>query len=116
MGDRRNVVVVFDDENSVALYSHWGGSDLPETLASALSRGTGRWTDPTYLTRIIFSEMIEGDVKGETGYGIEPIRTGSSHYCEASPGYDLLVDAREGTVEVDGKTFTFDAFVKAHSA
>lgn len=116
MGDRRNVVVVFDDENSVALYSHWGGSDLPETLASALSRGSGRHTDPTYLTRIIFSEMVQGDVLGETGYGIEPIRTGSTMYCEASPGYDLVVNVADQTVEVEGKVYTFDGFVSAHSA
>jgi hypothetical protein len=67
----------------VYLYSHWGGSELPNVLAAALERGKGRWDDAPYLTRIIFNEMTKGNEDGETGYGI------SSYYCDGN--HDLLV-------------------------
>lgn len=91
MGDRGNIEVK-DEQGSVFLYSHWGGSELPATLASALDRGIGRWTDQPYLARIIFCEMVRGDVEGETGYGIS--------YAECDPEHPtLVVDCTERTVD-----------------
>lgn len=74
MGDRGNIVVRQEagkNTEDVWLYAHWSGSDLPIVLQKALAREQ-RWTDPTYLTRIIFCEMVsESDnIKGEAGYGI----------------------------------------------
>lgn len=112
MGDRRNIVVEFDDNVSVALYTHWTGSSLPGALADALRRGESRWDDPTYLTRIIFSEMIQDDIMNTTGYGIEPIKTGSDNYCEASPGYDLYVDTRNEQVGLDETWYSFPKFIE----
>lgn len=115
MGDRRNVVVEFDEENSVALYTHWTGSQLQETVAEGLSLGASRWSDPTYLTRILFCQMVQGQEAETTGFGIEPIRTGSTAYCEATPGYDLIVNAKAQTVyDGDGNTFTFSEFVEGY--
>lgn len=111
MGDRRNIIVEFSDELSVALYTHWAGSDAPQTLANALSRGQGRWNDPTYLTRIIFSEMIKDEVLEETGYGIEPFKTGTTNYCEASPGYDIVVNVERQQVGWDETWYSFEHFV-----
>jgi hypothetical protein len=112
MGDRRNVVVKHDQERAVALYTHWGGSDLPATLANALKRGESRWDDSTYLTRIIFSEMIQREVLSETGYGIEPLSSpDSSDYCEASPGYDLFVDVPARNVYVGENVYSFEGYV-----
>lgn len=68
MGDRGNVRVV-DGDFSVYLYSHWGGSDLPFDVQKALAK-EWRWTDPAYLTRIIFEVLIEGQEHTETGFGI----------------------------------------------
>ena len=99
MGDRRNVVVEFNSKNSVALYTHWSGTELPQIVANALARGRARWTDPTYLTRIIFSEMIQHEILDETGYGIEPVTTGETNYCESSPGYDLVINCTDQTVQ-----------------
>lgn len=65
MGDRANVHVA-----GVYLYTHWGGSELPETVRRALIRGEERWQDEPYLARIIFCEMVGENVKGTTGYGI----------------------------------------------
>ena len=113
MGDRRNVLIdQQDDRPLVALYTHWTGSVLPQTVAAALDRGRGRWTDPAYLTRIIFSEMIKGDVRGETGYGIEAVERGKYNYCEADPGYDIEVNVPEQQVGWDETWYSFDYFVE----
>jgi len=70
MGDRGQVKITAQGNPDLYLYTHWGAESLPETVAHALGRGRGRWDDDEYLNRIIFSEMIQGDVLGETGYGI----------------------------------------------
>lgn len=120
MGDRRNVVVKFDQEKAVALYTHWSGSELPQTLARGLDAGKGRWDDPTYLTRILFCNMIaapdspdlHADVFGELGYGIEPLTSPeSSDYCESSPGYDLFVDVPARSVFLGEDVYSFEGFV-----
>lgn len=70
MGDRAQVVITDNDEleGAVWLYSHWGGTNLPRVVQSALKRQE-RWNDSEYLARIVFQEMI-GDDKSATGYGI----------------------------------------------
>jgi len=70
MGDRANVYVHEGPQPGVYLYTHWGGTELPDTLRTALARGMGRWGDTPYLTRIIFSDMVRDDIDGSTGYGI----------------------------------------------
>jgi hypothetical protein len=111
MGDRRNVVLPNEYGESVALYTHWGGSELPATVADALARGKNRWTDETYLTRIIFSEMIKDEVLGETGYGIEAFKTGGTEYCEAQPGYDIEVNVGNQQVTIGENVYSFEHFV-----
>jgi hypothetical protein len=70
MGDRGQVKITAQGNPDLYLYTHWGAESLPEVIASALAHGRDRWTDDEYLNRIIFSEMIQYDVLGETGYGI----------------------------------------------
>lgn len=115
MGDRRSVVVEFNEEVSVALYTHSTGSELPALLAKALDESRGRWTDPAYATRMIFSRMVEENLMGETGFGIEPFLAGTNRYCEASPGFDLVVNFYDKTVEGDdsgtGKSYSFEDFI-----
>lgn len=75
MGDRGNIEIAQPStkpeggETSIFLYTHWGGSELCQNLASALEKGRGRWEDPAYMTRIIFNEL-QGDDRGTTGFGI----------------------------------------------
>jgi hypothetical protein len=66
MGDRGQVNI--KNEN-VWLYTHWGASDLVDTVKSAM-RKRWRWGDPEYLARIIFCEMVKGDEGSENGFGI----------------------------------------------
>lgn len=69
MGDRANVAVKAADDDIVFLYTHRDGSKLRETLRAALARNA-RWDDASYLTRIIFAEMVKGREAEETGFGI----------------------------------------------
>lgn len=71
MGDRANVKVI-DGKSAVFLYSHWGGSELPATLQTALKRRK-RWDDGQYLARIIFDAMVGEHQGGETGFGISSV-------------------------------------------
>jgi hypothetical protein len=72
MGMRRNIALGYGTEGTVYLYTHWGAEDLEETLRSALQRGASRWRDPSYLARIIFSEMVKDELLDTTGYGLAP--------------------------------------------
>lgn len=105
MGDRANVQIIERGGGTLFLYTHWGGHELPTTLATALFRGKDRWDDEEYLSRIIFSEMIRDDVLGETGFGLSTTR-GDYEYD------DLVVNMAEQTVtDRDGATLSFDDFV-----
>lgn len=70
MGDRANVYIQEDSKTGVYLYTHWAGSELPETVRAALVRGEGRWNDNAYLARIVFCEMVKGNEMETTSYGI----------------------------------------------
>jgi hypothetical protein len=57
------------------MYTHWEGYRTGAVLQSALKRGQSRWSDPSYLTRIIFCDMIEGAERDLTGFGLSPWMT-----------------------------------------
>ncbi len=69
MGDRSNIVVKQPDGTSVWLYGHWMGEDSINIVHDVLARKQ-RWTDHSYLTRMLFEKMIAGNLDGETGFGI----------------------------------------------
>jgi hypothetical protein len=75
LGDRANVRIKTKGEADLYLYTHWCGTELPLTVRNALM-GKARWSDGPYLTRIIFCEMVHGQEKEETGFGI------SSYICD----------------------------------
>ena len=70
MGDRGNIVFQEYDNGTIYMYTHWGGSELPQVVARALDRGRDRWNDEPYLARILFSELVKDDIEGDTGYGL----------------------------------------------
>lgn len=69
MGDRGNVAILDHRGQAVVLYTHWGGHKLPAIVKHALAK-KARWDDPSYLARIIFDEMTDGQHGDETGFGI----------------------------------------------
>lgn len=91
MGDRANVKVV--GMGDVYLYTHWMGNSLPAVVKQALITGkkVNRLDDASYLTRIIFCEMIKDEPKNSsTGFGISG---------ECGDGADRIV-----TVNVEKQT------------
>jgi hypothetical protein len=89
MGDRANVVIRDsyrpnnNPREAVFLYSHWGGTDLPEIVREALAEARNRWNDESYLARMIFDRMIGDEQGDETGFGISTRLTDNE--------YDLIV-------------------------
>jgi hypothetical protein len=108
MGDRANIEMVFEDGNKIYFYTHWAGSELPNTLKSALIRGKGRWDDEPYLARIIFSEMIQDEIFDTTGYGISPYLGDNEHPI-------IVVNPSKQTVNIDGiGEWSFEEFIKTN--
>lgn len=69
MGDRANVKVLQTTYSSpLYLYTHWNGSGWNQVLADALLFGKSEWDDPTYITRILISQMFD-DIAHETSGG-----------------------------------------------
>lgn len=90
MGDRGNIVVLqrtYSGKDTpdpapaqIWLYSHWGGTDLPNALHKALKMYPGRWDDDSYLTRGILMNMVPKDSHfEETGSGISTQITDNEH-------------------------------------
>lgn len=104
MGDRATIQVK-DGDSTVCPYTHWAGTELPDTLRRALERG--RWDDGPYLARIIFCEMVKYDPLGDTGYGI-------SQFPSADIGDRLLtVDVGKQTVTAQGgPPISFKSYVE----
>jgi hypothetical protein len=122
MGDRVNVKVVFNNNQAIYLYSHWGGYAMANIVREALARKQ-RWDDPPYLCRIIFCEMLRRGEKGvlspekqieelgdETGFGID-VRE-----CDPQ-NPTIVVDTAKQTVTIpcirteDEETFSFDDYI-----
>lgn len=109
MGERGNVCVKHSD-GDVYLYTHWYGDVLAETVRRALARKQ-RWTDGSYLTRIIFCEMLreagpETALDSETGFGI------STH--EQDNNYPVIyVDPEQQMVTISGVGIPFTEFIRA---
>lgn len=117
MGDRANIVVIQphgplaegEQPPMIYLYTHWDGSDLARILKAALSRGKDRWDDPPYLTRIIFCQMIQGDVEGLTGFGI------STELCDNERPL-LYVDSNTQSVLIGDRAWPFAQYIASDEA
>jgi len=107
MGDRGNIYVKdYNEGEGTYLYSHWGGTELPQVVQSALAK-RARWDDNPYLTRIIFCEMIKDAYDEETGYGISAtVGDGNDRVLVLDPNSQTLW--REGNEE---SAIPFDEFV-----
>lgn len=102
------------DAAPIFLYTHWNGYERKEILRNALERGKGRWTDSSYLARIIFCEMVQADVMGETGYGISTTLCDNSYPLLCVSIDDQKVREREASKDATGKIlseWTFEEFL-----
>jgi hypothetical protein len=115
MGDRANIAIEQGDGSRVWLYSHWGGSEMPETLQKAL-RLRERWDDTAYFASIVYLTMRDGN-DATTGFGITTRITDNEYPI-------LVVDCDKQSITIEdepggtqaehhpciGKTFTFEVF------
>lgn len=105
MGDRGNIAIAQptkDGEKAefVVLYTHWSGSEIPETLRKAIERANERADDPQYFARIAFDELTGGDC-GLTGYGITTSIWDNGHPIVIADCYNQEVyTADEGDLTV----------------
>ena len=95
------------EERPVVLYTHWGAKEMEDDLRDVLSRKK-RWSDPAYLSRMIFSRMTRNDPDGETGYGIQTCNVGDAES-------EIIVDCDRQEIIVKGwdenDTYTFNEFI-----
>lgn len=107
MGDRANILVqeYRDSEQGIYLYTHWSGERLPYLLQEVLSR-RARWNDGAYLTRMIFSKMVEKNISDETGYGI------SLHIPDNESGRPIIkVYISQQIVNIGRGSWTFEDYI-----
>lgn len=85
MGDRANVYIHDGDSPGIYLYTHWTGTELPSIVKKTMEtdRAKARADDEAYLARIVFEDLICGDLGSETGYGIS---------AQVGDGSDRIVD------------------------
>ena len=72
---RRNVALVYEDDNTIYLYTHRRAEEVNQIIKDALKCGDGWWHDESYVARIIFSEMVRDDFWGKTGDSLAPYET-----------------------------------------
>lgn len=114
MGDRANIVVLDWRESPTYLYTHWRGHQCPAILQEALASeaGRSRWSDNSYLTRIIFSRMIRDDVDGATGFGISA-SMGDNEYPHlvVDPNKREVRMVPEGALDTTLARWTFEEYI-----
>ena len=97
------------EERPVVLYTHWGADDMMYNISETLKRKK-RWSDPAYLSRMIFCEMVKDDTKGSTGYGILTDNVGDAQE-------EIVVDCSRHEIirkriGHDNQIFTFNELIE----
>ena len=113
MGDRIVYSINQDSNLSINLYSHWGGYGRFILLANALEKARPRWTDTSYATRIIVSQLIGDQWDSETGFGLWASNE-SGDYGGDHP--DIIINLVNQTVEDETGTHSFEGFIDYHGS
>lgn len=102
MGDRGNIRLKQPNGQSIWLYTHWSGTEMPATLQAGMKLGIGREYDPSYYNRSIITEFTRGARDGDnTGFGVSLDPGDNEH--------DILeVDLAEKRVRVRSAKGYFD--------
>ena len=99
------------NEDTLTLYSHWGGEERKKDLARAMYAALPRKGDKPYALRIMVSQLIGTSWDEETGYGLflnEPAG------AEESYGY-LEINLDDWTVNDDGNIVSIEHFIRYNS-
>lgn len=129
MGDRGNIFLVQSPEKrrtesapiiGIYVYSHWGGTYLPERLREALIFGKSRWDDYQYLNRIIISQVFMDDHNSTTGAGISLNLCDNEHDIIICDVFKQEVSfAKRGDESIESKwfnTMSFDDYTALEKA
>lgn len=92
MGERGNIRLVYTNNQKIYLYTHWNGYKMMETLKRTLKRSKSRWSDESYLARIIFTDFTKDAGDGLTGFGLAPYEMDKNHET-------ITVDLRRQVIE-----------------
>ena len=127
MGDRANFGFKQSNGDVIVLYGHWAGHEMLANLAEAVEKARSRWTDESYATRIVVSNLIGDNWHETTGWGLTvnnildnehkiPVidwRSGTfSLHEEASWEEDTKV---KGMLDEPMFTMTLDSFINKYS-
>jgi hypothetical protein len=127
MGDRANFGFKQSNDETIVLYGHWAGHEMLANLAEAVETARPRWTDESYATRIVISNLVGDNWHELTGWGLTvnnildnehkiPVidwRSGTfSLHEEASWEEDTKV---RGMMDEPMFTMTLDSFINKYS-
>lgn len=131
MGDRANWGFFTEPGKPIInLYTHCHGSERYELLANALDYARPRWSDPSYATRIVISQIIGDEWANETGWGLTVDEMGANEhsYLTVLWGSKQVVDmpttwahtGRDGLNKAwkmmpQAKMYDFDRFIEKHA-
>lgn len=110
MGARTNFHFKTNEE-TLTLYSHWGGDSRKKDLARAMYAALPRKGDTPYALRIMVSQLIGTDWDSETGYGLH---INNPMGAEESYGH-LEINLDTWTVTDDGATVSIEHFIRHNS-
>ena len=105
MGDRA-IAEIKVEKGSLFVYTHWGGSELPEDAKQAIRAAKPRWDDEPYGTRIIVDQLTKAGRDQETGYGLMLAPDAEDSYNNDNPSVIIDMVKQELTVIRDGETTT----------
>ncbi len=113
MGARTNFHFKQDENNTVTLYSHWGGDTKNYDLARALTAAQGRLAmgDTPYALRIMISQLIGDSWDSETGFGI---LVNQMDHTEEEYHF-TMIDLTNNTVNDAGNIVSIQQFIDYYS-
>jgi hypothetical protein len=103
MGDRAMAEIKTED-GSLFVYTHWGGSSLPDNAKAAVKAAKPRWSDSPYAIRIIVDQLTKDGRDQETGYGLMLKPNAEDEYNNDNPSVVIDMNTRTITSTRDGTT------------
>ncbi len=97
MGDRA-MAEIRTGGGSLYVYTHLGGSSLPDNAKRAVRAARSRWSDYPYATRIIVDQLTKDGRDQETGYGLMLQPSAEDEHNSDKPSVIINLVTRELTV------------------
>ena len=102
MGDRA-MAEIKTEGGSLFVYTHWGGSNLPEQAKEAVRKAEPRWGDLPYATRIIVDQLTKDGRDSKTDFGLMLTPKAEDEYNNDEPS--VIIDLLNQTLQVRRGSF-----------